>query len=124
MNLPGPDEAFTIARHGDVHVVVVAGLLQHLDTTLVEGAAAVLLEPLRGLDAPLVVVDLSQLPAFGTAFLALLIRCWKAIAHAGGTMVISGASPDVLALFKITKFDTIWPIYQTAEEARQALQSD
>lgn len=124
MSLPGPDDAFTLARHGDVLVVTPSPALRQMDSGLVEGASAVILEPLNGVDGPLVVADLTHLPAFGTSFLAVLLRCWKRISHSGGTLALAGCSPDTLRLLKLTKVETIWPIYDTVPEAVAALIDD
>ncbi len=124
MSLPGPEDAFTIARHGEVLVVTASPVLRNMDSSLVDGAAMIILEPLQELASPLVTIDLSHLPAFGTAFLALLIRCWKQISQKSGTLALAGPSTDVRALLKITRFDTIWPIYASVPEAVSALLDD
>lgn len=124
MNRTQAGDAFTIERHGDVHVVSPSVVLEHMDSALVADAAALMLEPLLRADSPQVVIDLAELPAFGTPFLAMLIRCWKRISERGGTMVIAGVSPDVRQLLKITRFDTLWPIYEVRADAISALLSD
>jgi anti-anti-sigma factor len=118
------EDAFTIERHGDVHVVSPSQALERMDAALVGDAATLMLEPLLRNESPQVVVDLQELASFGTPFLAMLIRCWKRISERGGTMVISNASPEVLQLFKITRFDTLWPLYETRGEAVNALMGD
>lgn len=124
MSSLGQEDAFTIARHGEVVVVTPAPALRSMDSGLVDGAAALILDAIDGVDAPLVVVDLTQLPAFGTAFLAVLIRCWKRISQRGGTLALAGSSRDVLDLLKITRFDTIWPLYDGVPGAVAALIDD
>ena len=61
-----------------------------MDPSLIDGASALLLEPLRHQESPLVVVDLSRVRMFGSTFLALLIRCWKLASGKGGTLVVCG----------------------------------
>ena len=117
-------DAFTIERHGEVQFVCPSSALEHMESSLVADAAALMLEPLLRNESPQVVIDLSQLPSFGTPFLAMLIRCWKRISERGGTMVIASVSPDVRQLLKITKFDTLWPLYDNRGEAVNALISD
>ncbi len=117
-------DAFTIEKHGDVHVVRPSPILEHMDSGLVADASTVILEPLLRGDSPQVVIDLSELPSFGTPFLAMMIRCWKRISERGGTLVVASVSPDVRQLLKITRFDTLWPLYESRGEAINALQSD
>ena len=117
-------DAFTIEKHGDVHVVSPAPVLEHMESGLVTEAWSVILDLLLRTQTPQVVIDLSDLHSFGTPFLAMMIRCWKRISERGGTLVLSGVSPDVRQLLKITRFDTLWPLYVTRIEAVDALQSD
>ncbi|GIW88777.1 MAG: hypothetical protein KatS3mg108_3101 [Isosphaeraceae bacterium] len=124
MKPPNCDDALTIARHGEVLVVSPSPALRSIDTAHADATATLILDALDGIKAPLVVVDLTHLPVFGTAFLALLIRCWKRISNRGGTLALAGSSPDVLNLLKITRFDTIWPLYDSVPEAIAALIDD
>ncbi len=69
----------------------------------------------------MVVVDLSQVNYFGSVFLALLLRCHTAVKSRGGELVLSGASKMARELLKITALDTLWAIYDTKEEALDAV---
>jgi anti-sigma B factor antagonist len=124
MNRTSQDDAFTIERHGEILLVGASRALENMDPGLVEAAADLILEPIRGNQSPLVVVDLSRVPNFGTPLLAVLLRCWKRILQAGGTMVFVGASPDIRHLLTITKLDTLWALYETRAEAVAALLAD
>jgi anti-anti-sigma factor len=121
---PGYEDAFTIEQHGDITVIDAAPPLEHMEPALVDGAAALLLEPLRHRETPLVVVDLSRIETFGSAFLALLIRCWKLAMVRGGLMVVAGASARARDMLRLTSLDVVWPIYATRREAMESLLSD
>lgn len=118
------DNAFTIEHHGGVSVVVVSPAMESMDPTLVEGASALLLEPIRAGENPQVLFDLGQIPYFGSAFLALMLRCWKHVAASGGSMALSGVSPTARDLLRITALDTVWPIYNSRREGLEALLAD
>jgi anti-sigma B factor antagonist len=120
----GYQDAFTIERHGDVVVIDAAPALERMEPALVDGAAALLLEPLRHHDGLLILVDLSRIDYFGSAFLALLIRCWKLTQIKGGMMVLAGASERARDLLRITSLDVVWPIYATRREALESLLAD
>ncbi len=124
MNILSSEDAFAIERHGDVTVIVASPALEAMEPSLVDGAAALLLEPLRDLEAPLVVIDLSQINYFGSAFLALLIRCWKRVMSQGGMMVLTGVTDRIRDLLRMTKLDMVWPIYGSRREAIDSLLSD
>jgi hypothetical protein len=42
----------------------------------------------------------------------------------GGMMALSGASPRVRDLLRITSLDVVWPIYATRREAMESLLTD
>jgi len=126
MSGPSSDyqDAFTIERHGDITLIEAAPALEHMEPNLVDGAAALLLEPLRRQENPLVVVDLGRIASFGSTFLALLIRCWKLATVKGGSMAVAAPSAQARELLRLTSLDTVWPIYETRREAMDALLID
>jgi anti-anti-sigma factor len=115
---------FTIERHGEVTLIIVSPALESLDPSLVDQAAELMLEPLRNEAAPQVVVDLTQVDYFGSAFLALLIRCWKLASIKGGTMALAGVSTRARELLRLTSLDMVWPIYTDPREAFEALSAE
>ena len=57
----------------------------------------------------------------GSVFLALLLRCHKLVRQKGGELVLCGASKLARELLHITNLDTLWAIYDTREEALEAV---
>jgi anti-sigma B factor antagonist len=124
MNRPQSLDAFTIERHGEVITIKTSSMLETLEPSLLEGAAALLIDSLHNEVNPQIIVDLSPLDYFGSSFLALLIRCWKLTQAKNGTMVLAGVSNRARDLLHMTSLDMVWPIYGTVREAIDALQSD
>jgi anti-anti-sigma factor len=124
MDTTRSENAFTIERVGGVTVIVAAPALERMEPTLVDGASALMLEPIRAEANPLVLFDLERIHSFGSAFLALMLRCWRQVQSVGGVMAVSGASETVRDLLRITALDTVWPIYDNRPEALAALLSD
>jgi anti-anti-sigma factor len=124
MTVPKSSDDFTIERHGDITLIVASPALESFDPTLVDQAAELLLAPLKEQELPLIVVDLSRVDFFGSAFLSLLLRCWKQATLKGGQMVLSGVSPRSRELLHLTSLDMVWAIYADQREAMEALQSD
>jgi anti-anti-sigma factor len=112
---------FVIEWHGGVLVVVPAGSIESLQWTAVEQAAELVLSPLREQRVPMVVFDLSRLKYFGSVFLALLLRCHKLVKQHGGELVLCGPSAASRELLQLTALDTLWAIYDTREEALEAI---
>ncbi len=118
------EEAFTIELHGDVTVITATPALEKLAFRLEEHVADYILEPIRRQENPLIVFDLSKVNYFGSMFLALLIRTWKLALSHGGSMAISGVTARTRELLRVTSLDIVWPIYDTKQEAIEALQLD
>ncbi len=118
------EDAFTLERHGDITIIVANPALERLEFGLEEQAAELILKPLTRLESPLVIFDLSKVDNFGSMFLALLIRCWKLVQSLGGAMSLSGITPRTRELLHVTSLDIVLPIYDTRQEAMEALQLD
>jgi anti-sigma B factor antagonist len=124
MSAPRSNDAFTIERHGELVLITPTPLLETLDEGLEEQAAELLMRPIRDQEGVLVIFDLSPVDYFGSMFLAVLIRCWKAALARGGTMALAGVSERAKELLRLTSLDIVWPIYATRREAMDALLAD
>lgn len=114
-------EDFRLEWHGDAVVVTPAPNVESMDWTLIEQAADVVMSPLRDQQLPIVVFDLSEVGYFGSVFLALLLRCHKFVRSRGGELVLCGASERAKELLHITALDTLWALYDTREQALDAV---
>ena len=66
-----------------------------------------------------VVVDMSLLPYFGSTVLEWLVTFWKKLRERGGVLVLFGPTPVGRDVLRVVRFDAIWPIAETREEALQ-----
>lgn len=114
-------ETFELNWHGNTVVITPASDIENLKWDLIEQAAEVIMTPMREMDVPMVVFDLSEVSYFGSVFLALLLRCHKLVKSAGGELVLCGATDLAKELLRITALDTLWAIYDSREEAIEAL---
>ena len=114
-------EDFKLEWHGNVVLITPASDVESMRWDLIEQAAEIVMTPIREQDVPMVVFDLSDVSYFGSVFLALLLRCHKFVKSQGGELVLSGASKMASELLRVTALDTLWAIYDTKEEAIEAL---
>jgi anti-sigma B factor antagonist len=114
-------EDFQLEWHGGVVVITPASNVEAMRWDLIEQAADVVMAPLRDQEVPMVVFDLSDVNYFGSVFLALLLRCHKFVKSRGGELVLCGASKMAMELLRVTALDTLWAIYDTRDEAIEAL---
>jgi anti-anti-sigma factor len=89
-----------------------------LERTARMGLDALRTDPPRGM-----VVDLSQVDAFGSVFLAFLVRCHALAKKQGGRMAVAGPSPRARDLLRLTALDTLWDCYPNHTEAVRVLAS-
>lgn len=112
---------FRIERHGTAIVISPAQTVEKLRWDLIEAAAEIVMEPIKNIPAPMVVFDLSGVNFFGSVFLSLLLRCHKLVRTRGGEMVLCGASPTAKELLSVTALDTLWALYDSRQEALDAV---
>jgi len=117
-------DGFSIERRGDLIIIVPAAHLESLGVNVAEDAADLLLEPIRAAEVPLVIIDLAHVDYFGSSFLSLLLKCWKAILEKNGQMALAGVSSRARELLRITSLDIVWPIYDDRAEAIAGLAAD
>lgn len=114
-------EDFQLEWHGNTVVITPASNVESMRWDLIEQAADIVMDPLQESDVPMIVFDLSDVNYFGSVFLALLLRCHKFVKAKGGELVLCGASEMASELLRVTALDTLWAIYDSREEALDAL---
>lgn len=110
-----------IERHGDIAIIVPASEVESMSWELMPLAADIVLAPLKKEPASSVIMDLSHVSFFGSMFLSLLLRCHTLVKQQGGEMVLCGVSDQALELLRVTALDTLWALYDTREQAIDAL---
>lgn len=72
------------------------------------------------LDAPdvqHVVVDLGNIPYFGSTVLEWMVQMWKRVRDKGGRLATCNASPIGREVLTIARFDKLWGICDTRDDA-------
>ncbi|MCA9061226.1 MAG: STAS domain-containing protein [Planctomycetaceae bacterium] len=75
------------------------------------------IDTLKQLDSPTLIVDLESIDYANTAFLAMMLRCHKFVANQGGLFVICKPCESVLDILKLMSLDVVWPIFASCEQA-------
>ena len=114
-------EFFQVKRHGDVAVIIPSPQVEHLPETLLEPAAQMVLAPLREDPPSQIIIDLSAVQYFGSAFITFLLRCHNVLHDRGSDLVLAGVNPNIRELLRITNLDNHWALYDSASEAIQSL---
>jgi anti-anti-sigma factor len=116
------DKCFRVERHGTTAVIVALPVVDKLIAHEIQYAAPEVMALLKANPPTALVIDLSQVTFFRSAFLSFLLRCQMLRVKQGiGTMVLAGLSPQGREVLSLCAFDKIWNFYGSASEAIQAL---
>ena len=121
---PQSSESFRVERHGDIAVIIPASEVESMPESLIQQAAEIVLAPLRKDPPAGLVIDLSEVKFFGSVFISFLLKCHMLVKKHGSEVVLAGASDRIRELLHLTALDTLWALYDTQEEALEALGSD
>ena len=112
---------FKVEQSGDTLIFsaidAIGGLVE--DEARVEWDA--LLEQLSEQGATSAVMDLGALDYFGSIVLELMVVLWKRVSAQGGKLAVCNVSDVGLEILKTAKFDTIWPIVRSRDDALEAI---
>jgi anti-sigma B factor antagonist len=115
------NEFFQVRRHGDIAVIVPSPQIEHLPETLLQPAAQMVLAPLKEDPPSQIIVDLSEVNYFGSAFITFLLRCHEIVKPRGSELSLAGVNKQIRELLRTTNLDTLWALYDNANEAIAAL---
>lgn len=115
------NEYFQVKRHGDLAILVPSPEIENLPDTITNTAAQMISGTLKEDPPTNLIVDLSGVRYFGSAFIAFLLRCHVPVKQQGGELVLAGVNDRIRELLKTTALDTLWALYTTRQEAMDAL---
>jgi anti-anti-sigma factor len=116
-------ESFNIERHGEIAVVTPSAKVEEMHETMIEQAARMVVQSLKADPPAGIVVDLSKVTYFGSVFVSFLLRCHSQARKHGSEIVLAGASEPARELLKLLDLETLWAIYDTRQQAIDALGS-
>ena len=94
------NEFFQVRRHGDIAVIVPSPQIEHLPETLLQPAAQMVLAPLKEDPPNQIIVDLSNVSYFGSAFITFLLRCHHLLSARGSELVLAGVNTNIRELLR------------------------
>ena len=115
------NEYFQVKYHGEIALVIPSPEVEQLPESLMQPAASMLLAPLKEEPPSHVVVDLTGVRYFGSAFITFLLRLHLISKQRGSELILAGVNSRIRELLKTTALDTIWALYETRQEALDTL---
>ena len=82
-----------------------------------------ILQTIDGEEVKHVVVDLGSIPYFGSTLLDWMVQMWKKADAKGGKLAVCNASQVGREVLGIARFDTLWGIFGSRQEAMESLKA-
>ena len=118
------DQSFQIERHGEIALVIPSPKVEEMHETMISQAATLVVNSLKEDPPAGIVIDLSRVHYFGSVFVSFLLRCHALARRHGSEIVLAGASEPARELLKLLDLETLWAIYDSRQEAMDALGAD
>ncbi len=121
MSLSTPGRFVRIDRAGDA--LVVSPLFTFASFTEADMAQEwrAVQEQLDAPDVKNVVVDLGEIPYFGSTVLEWMVQMWKRAKAKGGTLATCNCSQIGKEVLHAARFDTLWQAFDTRDEAIESI---
>jgi anti-anti-sigma factor len=123
--MPGPftpsAKLPSITQDGDATVIRLGAEYENLSEGELEELKGALLELADRLEPPLVLLDLTHLRFFGSAFIEILFRAWNRLNARGGRFTLCGLSDYCREVVEVTHLDQLWSVFPTRDEAVRAM---
>jgi anti-anti-sigma factor len=112
----------TIEKHNDVTCIILGPAFENLDEQILDAIRQTMLDEAEKADPPRVVVDLTHTKFFGSSFIEVLFRIWNHVnGSPGGKFALAGLTDYCVEVLTVTHLDKLWTVYQTCDEAVEAL---
>jgi anti-anti-sigma factor len=115
------DQSFRIERHGEIAVVIPSAKVEELHDTLIAQAAKMVVHSLKEDPPAGIIVDLSHVSYVGSMLVSFVLGCYIQAKKQGSEIVLAGTSDQARELLKLVGLETLWAIYDTRQEALEAL---
>ncbi len=112
---------FQVERVGATLIVAPQRSVTSLSDDDVKVELCGLLEVLEAGDVASIVFDFGHIEYCGSSMLEAMRRLWKGLPKDKGRMVVCCVNKVLYDILHVTRFDTLWPIFPTREEALQSV---
>ena len=110
-----------IDRSGDIPVIKLDLGPFSVTETMLDAIGIDLLELVREIERPVVILDLSPTHHLGSKAIGVLLDAWKTIRQRKGRIAICELNAYSREILRTMRLDLHWEIYRTKAEAAKAL---
>ena len=115
-------DIFSIERIGTTMLVEPLRNISSLAESDVKPELDSMLAALKDAELANIVVDFAAVSYFGSSMLEALRRLWNQIHDRTGGMALCNVSDIGREVLHVTRFDTLWTIYESRDEALASFQ--
>jgi len=116
-----PTDALNISKEGAVTFIKVSGSFEKIDYLVDQQIGGAIVTAADGASPPLVVVDLSNMNFFSSAFVATLFHAWRKLrAKTGSRFGICGLTPFCRTVLMTSRLDELWQLFDSRADALSA----
>lgn len=117
-------DSIQVTRQDDITIITLGPEYQKLEEGHLQEVKTDILAAVENAEPPLVVLDLSNVSFFGSAFIEVLFRAWNRLENAdNGKLVICGLEPYCKEVLKVTNLHKLWDLIDTRSDAIAKLRS-
>lgn len=116
-----PNKVFRSSVVDDVLIVELVGVVSSLADDSINRELDSVRERLRNGGQVKVVIDLGQVAYFGSSMLEAIRGLWNELTPLNGRLVLCNASEVGREILQIAKFDHLWPLVGSRDDALKLL---
>ncbi|MHB0959944.1 MAG: STAS domain-containing protein [Pirellulaceae bacterium] len=110
---------FEIHVEGDTLILSPTSNLSELELSYFEDEYGAVIGHLGAAQVHNVVLDFHGTDYYGSTALGFFLKLWKLVQSMDGKMAFCNVSAHEQEILRLTRLDTLWPIYGTREDALQ-----
>ena len=118
MDQPEPKISVQYAENAVIATLTSPRILDEVEISSMTDSLIPLIEETEAIN---LVLDFTNVEFCSSAVLGLLIRLSKKIYQTNGSFKLCAIAPKILEIFKITRLDRIFEIYQTQQQALDSI---
>lgn len=116
-------KVFRVSNADDAMIVELVGVVSSLADDSITRELDTVREKLRSGGFKGVVIDLGQVAYFGSSMLEAIRAVWNDVSARSGRLILCNASEVGREILQVAKFDHLWPLVVTRDDALKLLKS-
>jgi anti-anti-sigma factor len=116
-------KVFRVSTVDDVMVIELLGVVSSLADDSITRELDAVRQRLRTSGCRGIVIDFGQVAYFGSSMLEAIRALWNELSPNEGRLILCNASEVGREILQVAKFDHIWPLVETREQALKLLKS-